>query len=92
MIKIYNQKVVIYLAKVYARYDKESRTYESLDSMLRRFKKSVEKEGILLDLKKKEYYVSKGLKKRLKHEEALKAKRIAEAKRLKNAAKKRSKD
>ena len=79
------------MAKVYARYDKESRTYESLDSMIRRFKKSVEKEGILEDMKKHEFYKSKSVKKRLKHEEALKNRHIAEMKRLKKAEKNRGK-
>ena len=79
------------MAKVYARYDKESRTYESLDSMIRRFKKSVEKEGILEDMKKHEFYKSKSVKKRLKHEEALKNQHIAEMKRLKKAEKNRGK-
>ena len=80
------------MAKVYARYDKESRTYESLDSMIRRFKKSVEKEGILEDMKKHEFYVSKSVKKRLKHKEALKNRHIVEMKRLKKAEKNRGKD
>jgi len=73
---------------VYARYDKDTRTSESVDSLVRRFKKKVEKEGILLDMKKKEYYVSKSVKKRLKHEEALKLQRSIELKRLRNFKKK----
>ena len=83
---------MIYLAKVCARYDKESRTYESLDSMIRRFKKSVEKERILEDMKKHEFYKSKSVKKRLKHEEALKNQHIIEMKRLKKAEKNRGKN
>ena len=80
------------MAKVYARYDKESRTYESLDSMIRRFKKSVEKEGILEDMKKHEFYKSKSVKKRLKHEEALKNQHIIEMKKLKKAEKNNKKN
>lgn len=80
------------MAKVYAKYDKESRTSESLDSLIRRFKKGVEKEGILEDMKKHEYYKSKSVKKRLKHEEALKNLHIIEMKKLKKAAKNRGKE
>lgn len=45
---------------------------ETIDSMLRRFKKEVVKSEILKDLKKREYYVSPSEKKRLKSAEAQK--------------------
>lgn len=45
---------------------------ETVDSMLRRFKKEVVKAEILKDLKKREYYVSPSEKKRLKSAEAQK--------------------
>lgn len=54
------------MAKVYIRNG------ESLESALKKFKKKVEKEGILLELRKREYYVGPSQKRRLKHERALK--------------------
>lgn len=45
---------------------------ESLDSALRRFKKEVTKSGILLDLKKHEFYVAPSEKRRRKSELARK--------------------
>lgn len=53
---------------------------ETLDSMLRRFKREVLKSEILKDLKKKEYYVSPSEKRRLKSAEAQKRARRKEAK------------
>lgn len=37
---------------------------ESIEKMLRRFKKKCEKENLVKDMKKQEYYESKGVKKR----------------------------
>lgn len=54
------------MAKVTARRD------ESLDSLIRRFKKKVEKEAIMDDMRKKQFYKASSLKKREKHEAALK--------------------
>lgn len=45
---------------------------ETIDSLIRRFKKDVEKAGIIKELKRREYYLSPSLKKRLKHQAALK--------------------
>mgnify|MGYP003311998027 CR=1 FL=1 len=45
---------------------------ESFESMNKRFKKQMIKDGTLLDLRKHEYYVSPSQKRRLKHEAALK--------------------
>ena len=49
------------------------RDNESLDDALRRFKRSVNKAGTLADIRKREYYVKPGLKRKLKSEEARKA-------------------
>lgn len=56
---------------------------ETFDSLYRRFKKKVANDGILIDLRKTEYYVPKSEKKRLKHEMALKRQRIADKKKKK---------
>ncbi|MDR3149606.1 MAG: 30S ribosomal protein S21 [Oscillospiraceae bacterium] len=45
---------------------------ESLDSALRRFKRNTAKSGILADLRKKEYYQSKSVRRRKKSEAARK--------------------
>ena len=47
---------------------------ESLDSALRRFKRSCAKDGVLSDLRKKEYYQSPSVKRRKKSEAARKNK------------------
>jgi small subunit ribosomal protein S21 len=49
------------------------RDNESLDDALRRFKRSVSKAGTLAAVKKHEYHVKPGLKRKLKSEEARKA-------------------
>ena len=48
---------------------------ESLDSALRRFKRSCAKDGVLSDLRKKEYYQSPSVKKKKKSEAARKNKK-----------------
>lgn len=48
------------------------RPEETVDSMLRRFKKEVLKSEVLKDLRKHEYYVSPSEKRRLKSAEAQK--------------------
>lgn len=45
---------------------------ESLDSALRRFKKETVKSGILLELRKREYYLAPSAKRRAKHDAAMK--------------------
>lgn len=45
---------------------------ESIDSLIKRFKKSVLKDGVMDDLKKRSYYVAPSLKKKLKSEKARK--------------------
>lgn len=48
---------------------------ETVDSLLRRFKRQVQRDNILMEVRKREYYVRPGIKRRLKHENALKARR-----------------
>ena len=48
---------------------------EQLDDALRRFKRQVSRNGTLLEVKKREYYVKPGLKRKLKSEAARKARR-----------------
>ena len=45
---------------------------ESLDSALRRFKKETVKSGILLELRKREYYLAPSAKRRAKQDAAMK--------------------
>lgn len=45
---------------------------ETLDSALRRFKKETAKSGIMLELRKREYYLAPSAKRRAKHDAALK--------------------
>lgn len=52
------------MATVYARKG------ESNESLIRRFKKKVEKEGILEEMSKKEYYISPSEKRRLEKKES----------------------
>ena len=47
---------------------------ESLDSALKRFKRSCQKSGVMADLRKKEYYQSPSVKRRKKSEAARKNK------------------
>lgn len=54
------------MATVIARVDKFTGERESVDSMLRRFKKAVVRDEIMLDLKKHEYYRAPSLKRREK--------------------------
>lgn len=60
-----------------------AKDYDTVDSLIRKFNKKVERDGILKDMKKKEYYVPKSVRKKLKAEEsrraAEKARRKAEA-------------
>jgi small subunit ribosomal protein S21 len=48
---------------------------ESIDDILRRFKRQVSRNNILAESRKREYYVKPGVKRRLKSEEARKARR-----------------
>jgi small subunit ribosomal protein S21 len=46
------------------------RENETLDEALRRFKRQVNKSGVLLESRKREFYLKKGLKRKLKSEMA----------------------
>lgn len=46
------------------------RDNESIDEALRRFKKSVNRSGVLQESRKREFYLKKGLKRKLKSEMA----------------------
>ena len=48
---------------------------ETLDNALKRFKRSCQKDGVLNDLRKKEYYQSPSVKRRKKSEAARKNKK-----------------
>lgn len=52
------------------------RENEQLDDALRRFKRQVSRNGTLLEVRKREYYVKPGIAKRLKQEAARKARRM----------------
>ena len=54
---------------------------ESVEALLRRFKRKVEASGILKDVRKKEYYVKPSVRKNLKQIAAAKQRKRAEAKR-----------
>ena len=51
------------------------RENESFDDALRRFKRTVSRNGILMEVRKREFYVKPGVARRLKSEAARKAKR-----------------
>ena len=48
---------------------------EQIDDTLRRFKRQVSRNGTLLEVRKREYYVKPGIKKRLERENARKLRR-----------------
>ena len=48
---------------------------EQLDDALRRFKRQVSRNGTPLEVRKREYYIKPGLKRKLKSEAARKARR-----------------
>lgn len=52
-------------------YDNRGITAEDMESAMRTFKRKVKKMGIIQDVRKKEYYLKPGVKRRLKHERAL---------------------
>lgn len=45
---------------------------ESVESLIRKFRKKIEKEGTLFDMRKKDFYKSPATMKREKHEAAVK--------------------
>jgi small subunit ribosomal protein S21 len=50
------------------------RENEALDEALRRFKRQVNKSGVLQEARKREFYLKPGLKRKLKSKEALRKK------------------
>lgn len=62
--------------KVYVKRGETKEEKENnIEEALRTFKRKVNRDGVLLECKKREYYVKPGIKKRLKHEAAMKEKR-----------------
>ena len=70
------------MAKVVQKYPKEP-----LESMIRRFKKKLEKDNTLKDLRKHDYYLSPSQKKALKRKMAMQRRMREEQMRLKAEAK-----
>jgi len=60
------------MAKVYAKTDKETGEKEDLTSLLRRFKKKVTEDQILYECKRREYFMNRALKRKMKSIEARK--------------------
>ena len=53
---------------------------ESIDSALKRFKRSCAKAGVIAEVRKREHYVAPSAKRRAKHEAALKRAKKKQAK------------
>lgn len=51
---------------VRAKVDSRGNIIDNLDSMIRRFKKKIEKENVLYDMHKHDYYTKPSVKKKLK--------------------------
>jgi ribosomal protein S21 len=60
------------MAKVVAQIDRNTGEKESVDSMLRRFKKQVLKDDIMWEVKRRQYFKPKSLARKEKSIEALK--------------------
>ena len=59
--------------KVYVKKSYTKEEYEqNLEEAVKRFKRKVNRDGILQEVRKREYYVKPGVAKRLKHENAMK--------------------
>ena len=58
------------MAKVKMIVDSNTSEKESVDSMLRRFKKQVKKEGILQECRKREFFLKKSLARKEKSKRA----------------------
>ena len=56
------------------------RPYETVDSLLRRFKRKVEQSGVLKEIKRREYHIPPSQARREKHLKALKRLRKSEKK------------
>jgi small subunit ribosomal protein S21 len=60
------------MAKVVAQIDRNTGEKESVESMLRRFKKQVLKDDIMWEVKRRQYFVPKSVARKLKSIEAIK--------------------
>ena len=69
-----------YNAKVRAKTDRNGNSVESLEQLVRRFKKKCEKAGVLEDMRKREYFIGKSLKIKLKRKMANQRRLIEAAK------------
>jgi small subunit ribosomal protein S21 len=56
------------------------REHETIDEALKRFKKECEKDGVMTEIKKREYYESPGVRRRKKQKEADRKRRRRERK------------
>lgn len=54
---------------------------KDIEAAIKLFVRKTKKEGIILECRKREYYLKPGIKRRMKHEAALKARRKAQKKR-----------
>ena len=54
---------------------------KDIEAAIKLFVRKTKKEGIILECRKREYYLKPGVKRRMKHEAALKARRKAQKKR-----------
>lgn len=75
------------MAKVVAYKDRDTGELESVDSMLKRFKKRVLDDNILGECKKREYFVKKSLARKLKSIENQKRIKMRQAKNRKRNSK-----
>lgn len=60
------------MAKVYAYKDKNTGELEDLSELLKRFKKKVMEDQILYECKRRKYFMSKAIKRKMKSIEARK--------------------
>ena len=67
--------------KVFYKDNSDEGRLAAVESAIKSFKRKVEKEGIIKDVKKREEYNPPSVIKRIKHKEAVKRNRKAESKR-----------
>ena len=60
------------MAKVVAQIDKNTGEKESVESLIRRFKKQVLRDDIMWEVKRRQYFVPKAMARKLKSIEAIK--------------------
>lgn len=59
------------MAKVTVRKDRETGEVETIDSLVKRFKKQVQKDDTLYECKRRQYFVKKSLARKAKSVEAI---------------------